>query len=375
MTNSIQPKKNNFYSKLVSFFLVLTVIAIFVVLHFALAKVTIKINSQQEEKTNSVLVELKPEESGELSPDIILGKIINTEFEASASIDSQKQEVPGKYAAGYVTIYNNYSKDQSLVKTTRLLTPDKKLFRISESVIVPAGESVEVWAQADEEGEELVIGPTTFIIPGLWEGVQDKIYAETKEGMKLQTLPQYVVTQADLDQLQTDIKKQVEAEALTKINGVLPENLAINAERLNLKFETTKSSQVGEYTKKATLEQKITAYGLVFSQADLIKVAQEKFKKELETEQSFVKFNEENFSYKIMEIDLEKKEAILEATLSATVSSQNTKVDINKEKIAGLDKNGISEYLKSLGIDDFEIKFFPGWIKKAPKLIDHIIIE
>lgn len=375
MTNSIQPKKNNFYSKLVSFFLVLTVIAIFVVLHFALAKVTIKINSQQEEKTNSVLVELKPEESGELSPDIILGKIINTEFEASASIDSQKQEVPGKYAAGYVTIYNNYSKDQSLVKTTRLLTPDKKLFRISESVIVPAGESIEVWAQADEEGEELVIGPTTFIIPGLWEGVQDKIYAETKEGMKLQTLPQYVVTQADLDQLQTDIKKQIEAEALTKINGVLPENLAIGPERLSLKFETTKSSHIGDISEKATLEQKVTAYGLVFSQADLIKVAQEKFKKELETEQSFVKFNEENFSYKIMEIDLEKKEAILEATLSATVSSQNTKVDINKEKIAGLDKNGISEYLKSLGIDDFEIKFFPGWIKKAPKLIDHIIIE
>ena len=40
-------------------------------------------------------------------------------------------------------------------------------------------------------------------------------------------------------------------------------------------------------------------------------------------------------------------------------------MNVSKEKIVGLDENGIGEYLKSLGIDNFEIKFFPAWIKKA----------
>jgi len=376
MTNSIQPKRTNLYPKIVGFFLVLTIGAIFVVLHFALAKVTISLENQSQEKSNSVLVELKSEESDELSPDIILGKIIETEFEAEASIDSQKENVPSKYAAGYVTIYNNYSQNQTLVKTTRLLTPDNKLFRISERVEVPAGSSMEVWAQADEEGEKFVTGATTFTIPGLWEGLQDKIYAETKAGMLLQSTPQYAVSQADLDQLQTDIKAKVEVEALEKINALVPETLAIKPEQLSLKFENISSSQVGDNSPKASLKQKILAYGLIFNQEDLLKIAQEKFKKQLEgNTDSLTKFNDTPLSYKILEMDLENDTAVLEVNLSATVSSQASEMNVSKEKIVGLDENGIGEYLKSLGIDNFEIKFFPAWIKKAPKFTDHIIIE
>ena len=42
-----------------------------------------------------------------------------------------------------VTLVNTYSKDQPLIKTTRLLTKDKRLFRISENITVPAGGSVD----------------------------------------------------------------------------------------------------------------------------------------------------------------------------------------------------------------------------------------
>ncbi len=57
MTNSIKPKKTNLYPKIVGFFLALTIIAIFVVIHFALAKVTITLKSQYQEKNQTALAE------------------------------------------------------------------------------------------------------------------------------------------------------------------------------------------------------------------------------------------------------------------------------------------------------------------------------
>ena len=87
-------------------------------------------------------------------------------------------------ATGTVTIYNSWSENQPLMATTRLLTPDGVLFRIKERVDVPAGgkiENVEVYA--DQPGTSGNIGPTSFTIPGLWQGLQEKIYAENSEPM------------------------------------------------------------------------------------------------------------------------------------------------------------------------------------------------
>ena len=108
MTN--KAKSNNVYVKIVGFFLFLTIVAIFAILHFALAKATIKIFSQTDTNTGSVLVEMQAENSEEKSPDAILGKIISTEFELETTVPSSQENVPSEKAGGYVTIINNYSK-------------------------------------------------------------------------------------------------------------------------------------------------------------------------------------------------------------------------------------------------------------------------
>ena len=132
MTNQANNTHTRVYSKIVIFFLILTILAIFVVLHFALAKVTIKLNSYTKEKKANILVELQSEDNEDIAPETILGKIISIDFETSASGSVDQTKVDGTRAAGYVTIYNKHSQDQPLVATTRLLTPDDKLFRIQE---------------------------------------------------------------------------------------------------------------------------------------------------------------------------------------------------------------------------------------------------
>jgi len=368
-------KSSNTYSTLVSFFLFLTIIAIFVVIHFALAKVHIKIYNNLETKEASVLVEMQSEDNEELSNEAILGKIINTELELTASVPSSQETISSAKAGGYVTIYNNYSKSQALVKTTRLLTPDNKLFRISEGVTVVAGSQVEVWVEADAEGEEFITGPTTFIIPGLWEGLQDKIYAESAEGMSLQSIPNFVVTQANIAAAKEKIRLEAITKSIDTVNELVGENLVIDASKLKFEFEDISSNQVGDISATTTVTQKIIAHALVFDQETLIKAAKEKFAKELEGGQILLDFSDSPMSYNILEINLDKNEAIIEVKTDITISSEKNKLDIAKENLVGLNEQGLRDYFKQFNPTKVDIKFSPFWVKTTPKLKDHIIIE
>ncbi len=375
MTNQVLAKRNTVYSKIVTFFLLLTIAAIFIVLHFALAKVTIKINSNLETKQENILVEMQAENATNISAEAILGKIITTDFELSATTTSQMEQVESKRAGGYVMIYNTTDKNQTLVKTTRLLTPDQKLFRIVEDVLVPASGEIKVWADADQEGDTYVSDPTKLTIPGLPLTLQTKIYAESKDGLTLKSLPQYVVSQANIDDLKNQIKESAKNKALENINNLLTDDLKINDQKLFLDFKTLESSGVGDKSQEATIKQKITASGLVFSQADLIKLAEDKFTKGLESNQSLDKFLDDQISYKVLELNPEADHAVIEVHLAADLKSNSQPWQIDKEKLVGLDEAGIRSYLQELRVEEADIKFFPFWIKTAPRFKDHIIIE
>lgn len=84
-------------------------------------------------------------------------------------------------AEGRVTIYNETPSNQVLIKNTRLLTPDEKLFRLKDRVLIPAFGEIETDIYSDEAGEVGLIDPTGFIIPGLSEDLQKNIYANNSE--------------------------------------------------------------------------------------------------------------------------------------------------------------------------------------------------
>ena len=375
MVKKHSSKQNRVYIKIVIFFLFLTLVAIFVIVHFALTKVTIKVYSNLENKTASVLVEIQPESTEQISSEAILGKILTTEFKLETSVPGNEEVTQSDKAGGYVTIYNNYSKSQILVKTTRLLTTDNKLYRLADRVDIPAGGQVTVWAEADQAGEQYVIEPTKFTIPGLWIGLQDKIYAENLDGMKLQAVPKQTVTTKNLEEAQEKITAEAKIKSLATFNENLSKNLKIGPDRLSLQFETIDTSLAGQVSPETYLKQNITAYGLVFTEEDLYDLAQKKFARELDSSQALVEFKPENFSYSILEINPEKDKAVLEVKIEAVVSANSNLLNIDKEKLIGLDYQGIQNYFQELKIEKADVKFFPFWVKKVPKLKDHIIIE
>lgn len=375
MTKNIT-NHNRLYAKIIIALLILTVVAIFLILHFALTKATIKIFSQVENKTEKIIIPLQVENNQQLNTEAILGQILNTQLEVAVSVLSQSTSTLSDSAQSLVTIYNNYSQDQTLVKTTRLLSKDNKIYRIQEKVNIPSNSSVTVWAIADEIGSDYIMEPGKLSIPGLWPGLQDKIFAETKNGFKLESIPSYTVSAENLEQAKAELKTQAVKQGLANINTSLSDNLKIDESRLFLKIETIESSYIGQNSPTCDLKQKFTIYGLVFSTADLKKMAEDKFTKNLDSSQNLLEFLPDQFNYQISEIDPTNNSAVIEVNLEAKINSSSRVWSIDKEKLLGLDETAIQKYLTDeLNIDKVEVKFFPFWIHKAPSLKDHIIIE
>lgn len=75
-------------------------------------------------------------------------------------------------ATGIITVYNNFSDaPQTLIKNTRFQSPDGKIFRITDSIVVPGKKgsvpgSIDAKVSADTYGVDYNITETDFKIPG-----------------------------------------------------------------------------------------------------------------------------------------------------------------------------------------------------------------
>ncbi|MDP2668968.1 MAG: hypothetical protein Q8P07_04005 [bacterium] len=112
----------------------------------------------------------------------------------SGSFPAEESKVAEKKAEGTVVIYNNSSKDaQILVASTRLETPEGKIYRIPSTVVVPgtrveSGKTIpgskEVKVIADKPGADYNIGLTDFTFPGLKDSPKFKtVFARSKTEM------------------------------------------------------------------------------------------------------------------------------------------------------------------------------------------------
>ncbi len=94
-------------------------------------------------------------------------QIIVVDKVMSSSVPAESTMTARDPAYGKIAITNRQTATQALIKNTRFQTPAGLVFRIRDSVSIPAGGTITVMVYADEAGEKYNVGPTTFTIPGL----------------------------------------------------------------------------------------------------------------------------------------------------------------------------------------------------------------
>lgn len=374
---NMNPPKINLYRKIALSFIVLTVILLAVIFYFSFVKLNIVLIPAQERISDNLIIDVYGAGGQPTVPEKALTGIVEQiAIEEKNTYSASGAETIGEEVTGKVTIINNYNKNQPLVATTRLLSPDNKLFRIKNTINVPAGGSQEVEIYADLASAEMAIGPTKFTIPGLWAGLQDKIYGESKEKFAYGQQAKKYIQQSDIDQAVKDLKRSLLEKAKREIgetykgyNEVIY-NIDENA------ISTEIGGKVGEEKDKFDVSMKTMVTIVAFSGEEVARMAREKLEEAIPDIEELIEFKPEEIGYSLNNFDAAQSRATINVTFEGKMTLKSEAQIIDRQKIVNLTREQLEDYLSGFKeIAGYEINFFPSFIDKAPNLVDRIKIE
>ncbi|MBU0648878.1 baseplate J/gp47 family protein [Patescibacteria group bacterium] len=369
-----RPPSIRLYRRIAISFLILTVFLLALVAYLSFSKATIKIFPKIQETATQFNVNIveAPTSSGQVE-----GRVFERIFEKTQQFEASGGEktVQAK-AGGEVRIINNYSKDQPLVATTRLLSEQGVLFRVDESVVAPAGSEVTVMVHADEAGSAGDIGPTRFTVPGLWAGLQDQIYAVSDAAMSGGEKTVSVISDDDLDTAESQLSQAILEQAKQVImNEVVDPRLdgyTFSSEMMEKVSDAMPGQEVDSFNVKIKL--KVSA--VFFSSVQMDEIIRAKLEEALDQDCSLGQIAESEIIYVINNYDVANIAASLTVKAKADGVIKETSSLLDKGKIAGMSPAAASAYFLSLGsVENVEITTSPFWIKVIPRLEDHIEYE
>lgn len=373
---SFSPKLN-IYRKMAFSFITLTAVLLGVIFYFSFVKVTIKITPKAEGAVGNLIIDIFDiNKNPSLNKGAISGAIDKIEVSETQNYQATGQEAVGEEVSGKVTIINSYNKNQPLVATTRLLSSDNKLFRLKNTVNVPAGGSVEAEVYADKASSGMAIGPSKFTIPGLWAGLQDKIYAESKEQMSYQSTAKKHILQSDIDSAIKDIREKLIVKAENSVNekyGSYKKKIyRLDENSIVMKIDGKADEEKDEFS----VEISGAVEAAAFNTEQIIEMSREKLSLSLPQTKELKEFNQDSLEYNFSSFNFDQGSASVNISFSGEVGFKEGGSFIEKEKILGLTSEQLDDYLKNLPeVLNYEVKFSPSFIKKVPNSADRVEIK
>lgn len=278
-TDDEEPKKRRFsMSKKWIFIPVIAALVILGVIVYATigsAKITLN------PKTQDIDLKLKITASATVDAidtefNKIPGQLFEIEKTASQSYPASSEKEVAQKASGTITISNTSNTSQRLVATTRFESKDGLIFRIPETIMVPAGTTatpgtISSTVYADRAGAEYNIAPTTFTIPGFKDTPRyTQFSAVSKTAMtggavgKAKVVSEEDYTKAKAE-LSASAREQVE-QALQEQTGSLK---VLNDATITV-AEPEGNAKVGEASDTLQLSVKASAQVIAFQEEDVL---------------------------------------------------------------------------------------------------------
>lgn len=364
-----QPKRRVFSFRAPVFFLFAAVLLLLGagVAHFFFASAVVTISPRARTLSLQEEIRVLPGSSQvDLENKTIPGKVLSQEVSKTSMYPASGTKIKETKSEGVIRVFNNQSRTQILVSTTRFLSEESMLFRSAERVTIPAGGFTDVKVAAAEPGEQYNIEPSNFSLPGLvgspiYTLVYGKSFQRMSGGSKSEIK---VVTGSDIEQAKAQIQKDLENTAREKIIQLVSLPYTLDENVLETRVATL-DALVGE---GAELEQvsvagMVKASATVFQENDLAAVVQDGLKNFLEGEE---RLRDESITFTY---ELEK---LSEGNLALSVSAQGTSYqhqdeDALRSRIQGEQKSAAFAILsRDETISQFQISLFPFWLSRIP---------
>lgn len=361
------------YKKLVLGFVIIAVVLVGIILYFSASKAVIKITPKVTPIQTDFVADVVTD--GGTIDKALQGVLFEKEVEGALEGDSTGSKVLSGGTIGKVTLINKRPESQTLVKTTRLLTADGFLLRLSDRVVVPANGEIEVNVYADAPNAFQELAPTKFTIPGLWEGLQSSIYGESRAAIKSTGESIKVVKAVDIARTKDKLTEELYNKAIQDFNSQLPSKNFTTIVVAKKVIDEKVSVETETAVDKFIVNLKLNVILVALNQDEIIKMAGERLRSVVPQNQELLNLNVNNFSYKVQSFDEAKKTVNVKVHVEGdSVIASNHEI-FNKEKLSGLSPKGLELYLSNFDeIEKVEVELSPFWVKNIPKLQDHIII-
>lgn len=366
-----------FKKYIVIFLAIIFLTGLFFSAYLFLPKATVKISVKS--KSQSIDSEIKGDASAtavDYEKKIIPIKEISADDQVSGTFDATGgKTVSNQKARGTITIYNEFSASpQPLVATTRFLSSDNKVFRLTKSIVVPGTSKVgsetkpgaiEAEVIADNAGSEYNIGPGKFTIPGFQNSGTEKfskIYAQSSKAMtgggnKGDDVK--AVSASDIESAKNKLNSNLTQSVKTKIKNLAGSGEVVLDDAINIVNPSyTLSNTEGETVDKFTVTVKTSVTALVFSEKDVKDIINREVSKDLQASIDSAN-NQISLDYGKADVDFSLK--TMKIRLNAIVKAgSNIDLENLKKGILGKKESDLEAYLKTYpNITNAEINYWP----------------
>ncbi|MDD3679170.1 MAG: hypothetical protein PHT36_02930 [Patescibacteria group bacterium] len=349
-----------------------------------LANIQIRLAAENKKVDISFTAD-KTAESPDAAAGLIPAREIAEELEKTETIKATGEKDVGEKASGKVKICNKEDSDSfTLAAGSRLLDSSNLVYKTQTNVLVPGASvsggtaleecSVEVLIKADLAGEKYnksSVG-VGFSLPALTGQYRAESTTEISGGSSRKVK---YVTAGDVASAKDSVAKAVESEIEGKINEGIQGEILLEGAMETKVLSSSSSVSVGSETEEFKYTVKAKSIALLISEENLKSLAEERLRQEIGSTKEIVEADSLITSTKLTKIDTElgKFEAVLagEAYIATRIVEEDLRNSINGDPEAVA-----IDYLNQIeGIESVEIKFFPSFYKRVPRINSHIYFK
>lgn len=321
-------------------------------------------------------------------PEQVVFTVMTLSGEESIRLPSTETKTLSEPAKGRVVLYNAYTTTPySLVKNTRLQSPDGKIYRIDSAVKIPGYKgsganlvpgSIEVSVTAGTTGEAGNLGMSDFSIPGLAGTTQaTKIYGRSKTEMTGGVSGTvYTIPQASADAAMGSLAEKLKASLSAKAKVQIPDGyLFYPGATIFVSGDAVQAPYSKDSEVPISLSGTMSAY--LIQEDSLVRAIAKRFISQYGDEPVSV----ENLTALELSSTGEALSPDTDTTFAFALQGSTSVVwTINeeevREKLSGNKKSAFEELLAQFtGIEQAEVVVRPFWKQSFPKNAGRISVD
>lgn len=304
--------------------------------------------------------------------EIAIEQMIGRKFETTGEKELNEK------ASGIITIYNEYnSSPQILVATTRFRSPDGKIFRIPENVVVPGAtvkdakivpSTLDVEVFADQPGEDYNIEPADFTIPG-FKGSPKYVgfYGKSSESMAGGLIGMArVVLAEDLEKAEEELKEELINSAKESLQRQIPSGFVLIDGGIKEEIiEADFSAEENEAAESFTLDMKTEIKALAYKEENLRSIIDLSLLSQIADNKKIISESQQ-FDWEEVIVDWDMGEANLSLSAREDIA-WDIDIPALKSDLAGKNEIEARKYFSEHSeIKKAEFSFWPFWVKQIP---------